>query len=132
MSLWEGGKRECCRVASPEERSGLLGLGVQLERCSVSHCHFRVVLKPWASGSCRGCGAGAALPVRFGQLIPSKVLKELHTMVEPPIFTLGGCGGALAWPEATQNSQALLSVLPLPPGSAQLGFPGAGVAQNEA
>lgn len=77
-------------------------------------------------------GTGAALPVRFGQLIPSKVLKELHTMAEPPIFTLGGCGGALAWPEATQNSQGLLSVLPLPPGSAQLGFPGAGVAQNEA
>lgn len=70
--------------------------------------------------------------VRFGQLIPSKVSRELHTVAEPPIFTLGGCGGALAWPEPAQSSQALLSVLPLPPGSAQLGFPGAGVVQDEA
>lgn len=27
--------------------------------------------------------------VRFGQLIPSKVSRELHTVAEPPIFTLG-------------------------------------------
>lgn len=48
VSLWEGGKRERHRVASPEERSGLLGSGVQLEQCSVSHCHLKVVLL----GSC--------------------------------------------------------------------------------
>lgn len=83
----------------------------------------------WAPADC--VGLGQHCPAGFGQLIPSKVLRELHTMAETPIFTPGGCGGALAWPEAAQSSQALLSVLPLPPGSAQPGIPSAGAAQNE-
>lgn len=54
----------------------------------MSHCPLKVVLL----GSCRLCWAGAALPVWFGHLIPSKVPRELHIMAEPPIFTLGGVG----------------------------------------
>lgn len=44
-------------------------------------------------------------------------------MAETLIFTLGGCGGALAWPEASQSSQALLSVLPFPQAQPSSAFP---------
>lgn len=74
-------------VASPEERSGLLGSGVQLEQCSVSHCHLRVVLL----GSCRLCWAGAALSGLVNSS-PPRSQGSCTQSQSPPSTLLGGVG----------------------------------------
>lgn len=77
VSLWEGGKRERCRVASPEGRSGLLRRHVQYPIAT-------------SRGSCSdpagalGCVLGWAIAASWlGQHPPSKVWRELCAMVEP-------------------------------------------------
>ena len=71
-------------MASPEERSGLLGLGVQLEKCSVSHRDLKMVLL----GSCRRpllcVGLGHRCLSGLVSSSPLKLPRELHAVAEPP------------------------------------------------
>lgn len=102
LFLSSAGKNECpcgtvgrerCRVAPAEERGD----------CWAREFSWSHVQCPTALSSC-SCWAGAALPVGFGLLIPSRVRGSCRTLH----LHLGGCGGALACPEPTQSRQALL------------------------
>lgn len=84
----------------------------------MSHCPLQLLLLGWGSTACR---VWSAHP-----------LQGPEGAAEPSIFTLGGVGVLLLVLNPPRAGRHCSAVLPLPPGSAWLGFPGAAVAQSEA
>lgn len=80
-------------MASPEESSGLLGLGIQPEKCSVSHCDLKMVLLGSCGRPLLCVGLGHRCLSGLVNSSPHKLLRELRAVADPPHLHSRGAWG---------------------------------------